>query len=519
MSDSLLSTAEARRAKVIRDIPRDSRAANGQFLTPASVAEFMALMFSPPPSGPIALLDPGAGAGALSLALIDVLSTRVNPPPLIHLIAVESDPYLASLLQQTVRDHLDTDPAARSQLHVSILQSDFIEYGTGQLVPRLHAQASSPTRFTHAILNPPYRKLSPSSSQHRRLASIGLHTPNMYAAFVALTLALLHDEGELVAITPRSFCNGPYFRRFRRFLHTTAAFQRIHVFHSRESAFQEDRVLQENIIFHLKKTPLKGPVRISSSPDRTFAAISERTIPHEVLVNPSDPDLIIRIPTNDFDAHVLERLSCFQCRLHHLGLTVSTGPVVDFRLAEFLLSDITEDSAPLVYPAHIEGNSVTWPRQRSRKPNAIRVNPTTRKWLLPNGYYALIRRFSSKEERRRIYPALFSPLISHNGLVGFENHLNVIHRHGSELQPEIAKGLVAYFTSTILDLYFRQFSGHTQVNANDIHALPLPPTEVLLSLSALYTDTHTPTEAVDIFLEDLFKSTYNITSPDPTTRP
>ncbi len=59
---------------------------------------------------------------------------------------------------------------------------------------------------------------------------------------------MLRPGGELVAILPRSFCNGPYFERFRRFLLSQAALQQIHLFDARDKAFREDRVLQENII-------------------------------------------------------------------------------------------------------------------------------------------------------------------------------------------------------------------------------------------------------------------------------
>ncbi len=38
----------------------------------------------------------------------------------------------------------------------------------------------------------------------------------------------------------------------------------------------------------------------------------------------------------------------------------------------------------------------------------------------------------------------------------------------------MAVGLAVYLNSTIVDSYFRQFSGHTQVNATDLRGLRYP---------------------------------------------
>ena len=75
----------------------------------------------------------------------------------------------------------------------------------------------------------------------------------MYSAFIALSVKLLKKEGQLVAITPRSFTNGPYFKAFRLLFTAEMSFDQIHVFNSRNRSFSEDEVLQENIIFHAFK--------------------------------------------------------------------------------------------------------------------------------------------------------------------------------------------------------------------------------------------------------------------------
>jgi adenine-specific DNA-methyltransferase len=70
-------------------------------------------------------------------------------------------------------------------------------------------------RYTHCIMNPPYGKIAVDSGARGYFRAIGLETVNLYSGFVALALDLLEDGGELVAIIPRSFCNGPYYQPFR----------------------------------------------------------------------------------------------------------------------------------------------------------------------------------------------------------------------------------------------------------------------------------------------------------------
>ena len=82
-------------------------------------------------------------------------------------------------------------------------------------------------------------------------------------------------------------------------------------------------------------------------------------------------------------------------------------------------------------------------------------------------------------------------------LVGFENHLNYYHCQGHGLPMNLAKGLVAFLNSTILDQYFRQFSGHTQVNATDLRALKYPSKESLETLGRKIVKSEIPQKELD----------------------
>ena len=82
-------------------------------------------------------------------------------------------------------------------------------------------------------------------------------------------------------------------------------------------------------------------------------------------------------------------------------------------------------SVPLRFPQHLNGK-VNWPLD-GEKPNAIRVSESSRPWLWKNqGYFLILKRFSSKEEKRRIVATLYDSSLQRE-LIGFDNKTNVFH--------------------------------------------------------------------------------------------
>jgi adenine-specific DNA-methyltransferase len=198
-------------------------------------------------------------------------------------------------------------------------------------------------------------------------------------------------------------------------------------------------------------------------------------VPFAQIVRPLDEEKFIRIPFHEPDAVP----TLFGHSLSDLGLDVATGPVVDFRLRDHWLTNPIGDFVPLLYAHHFSKNEFQWPREH-RKPNALVFNSTTSKWLMPRGWYALTKRFSSKEERRRVVAYVVDPDRLPGSLYGFENHLNVIHSQKQGLGEALARGIALFLNSTLVDKHFRTFSGHTQVNATDLRAMRFPDMETLL---------------------------------------
>ncbi len=503
-SSNLLLVTESRRKAANGKLAPETKSALGQYMTPATVASFMASLFPKPTNKNIKLLDPGAGVGSLTSAFVDhFCSSHSNVS--IELTAYEIDSVMKNYLQENLS--LCERSAVQKQCKFSweLIDKDFVLESSKMLASVDSLWREDVKKFSHCIMNPPYKKILSSSRHRTSLRTAGIETVNLYSAFVALSVLLLDKKGYLVAIIPRSFCNGPYYRPFRELILKNTAIRRIHLFDSRNKAFKEDKVLQENIIIALEKSAKQGDVSISTSTDDTFSDIKIFNYPFSSIVKNSSSELFIHIPTSPDD--VLELPKNFNHSLPDIGINISTGPVVDFRMKEYLRQMPEKGTVPLLYPCHFKGHALDWPIEDGKKPNAIMANSDTQKWLYPNGFYTVVRRFSSKEEKRRIVASIVEPsLLYDSENIGFENHLNVFHKNKEPLNESLARGLAMYLNSTVVDEYFRHFSGHTQVNATDLKLMTYPSRQTLLKLGEWASEHSELTqEMIDNKMESILK--------------
>jgi adenine-specific DNA-methyltransferase len=139
--------------------------------------------------------------------------------------------------------------------------------------------------------------------------------------------------------------------------------------------------------------------------------------------------------------------------------------------------------------------------RKEGKANALVVSQATQQLLLPVGNYVLVKRFSSKEERRRIVAAVLEADDLGTDRVGVENHLNVLHHRNAGLPADLAWGLATYLNSTIVDVFFRQFNGHTQVNATDLRSLKYPSVDQLQTLGIAGRSVDHEQAAIDALVE------------------
>jgi len=461
MTDVVKHAAETR-IKVIQATNDDKRSALSQHLTPPETAKLAASMFSDLEADQqfIRCLDLGAGTGMLSVALYDRYDGHIG-----QIDAVEMDEALATIYE--------AEMASVGVPHDLILGDALVD---------------APDRlYDRVILNPPYKKMAAGDVRQRNLPC---RSANLYSAFIAVGLSRLAEGGELVAIVPRSWMNGDYFTSFRRYALSFFSLDAIHIYESRTEVFSDTKVLQETMLVRFSNRRQSKCVKVTQSIGKSdVITMSEHAA--DALIDPLT--YVVRIAPEGADGPG-ETISSS-------GLCPSTGKVVDFRSKERIYNDKPDSDAiyPLLYAGNFSSGEMTHPRDFG-KPQWYRADDEkSMQQLMQPGSYVVVKRFTSKEEKRRV--AAF-PLTLETPIT-LENHLNFIHEGTSRKvvplrSAELSRGLALWLNTTFVDEWFRNVSGSTQVNAGDIRAMPCPPLDQLEDIGMCWKPGMTQAEVDEV---------------------
>lgn len=469
--------------------PLAKRKELGQYFTGSKIANLMAKLATLKiPSREISILDAGAGAGILGI------STAYQAAQLGHtkiqLICYELDVAVLPLLEQHLQEAKEDLHKKEISFHYEIRSLNFILNPPEEY-------------FDLCCINPPYFKYSSKNSPYAQSTKdLFKGDPNIYALFVARALDRLKAEGELIFITPRSFTNGLYFKNFRKYLIKNSSIEFIHIFKSRKEAFKDTDVLQENVIFKLKKNKKQKDIQISSSYGIEDLHLSEiNQYASNIIIDNQSSESFIRIPETKSDADILQLVEQWRSSFEELGYFISTGPVVEYRAGSLVEPNSEADSIPLINAHNINELEVKWTgdHPKDRRFNLI---DSFSKWVVENSCYVVMRRISSKDEKRRISAAVYLPTTNAQKFVAFENHINFIGNKNRKLSKEEAYGLCLTLRSKIFDIYFRSVSGNTQVNATEIKTLKLPSLSLINHIGTQWLNNNINENQIDELLEN-----------------
>jgi len=96
------------------------------------------------------------------------------------------------------------------------------------------------------------------------------------------------------------------------------------------------RCYRKTFIIRLERGSQQGPVTISTSTDDSFTDLSTHVHPFDRIVFPDDPEAVYSCTHVTREKHHRVIPPNPLIHLADLGIKVSTGPVVDFRLKKHL---------------------------------------------------------------------------------------------------------------------------------------------------------------------------------------
>jgi adenine-specific DNA-methyltransferase len=456
----------------------------GIFFTPSSIARHMGGLCRNGTGHFVRILDPSAGTGILGCAAAEAISQSADAPRHIELVCYEVDEGLRDLLEAAL-SHLRRRLGPRGiRFRFRIESSDFL-IANAEAIEAGLLRFGDPM-FDAVICNPPYFKIPKSDPRARACSRVVYGQPNIYGLFMAIGASLLREGGRLVFITPRSYASGPYFQRFREFFFNLIRPTDIHVFDSRTDAFSD--VLQETAITagtrltNWDRTERRQRIRLTRSTGADdIVSASTRTLPLSSVLRGDCAHRVLYFPASKDHDRVSALVRGWPGSLHDYGWAVSTGPVVAFRAKRFLADKPERNTVPLLWLQNVAAMRVHWPA-RTRKAQYLLSCRESESLLVPNRNYVVLRRFSAKEERRRLTAAPQLAASLSFDMIGLENHLNFVHKPHGNLSPDEAYGLAALLNSRLLDTYFRISSGNTQVSATELRALRLPSLSVIRAI-------------------------------------
>ena len=455
----------------------------GHYLTPAAIARFMAEQSSYSQNH-MRVLDPGIGTGILSAAICEAAQFAGKARTL-HIDAYETDQRLAELSRLVLNFSREWLAQRGLDLTFDVVNGDFVLEYAAALAPTLWTRRSAghsenEMKYSLVISNPPYFKIGKDDPRAQALASVIHGQPNIYAIFMAISAELLSKGGDLVYIVPRSFASGPYFKKFRRIFFQRVSPTAIHLFDSRKDVFKKQTVLQESLVIAARR-PVDGEAidegQVLVSHSKAAHDLNERQrflVDINSILDLDSESRELSIPVCTEDLELAHAMQGWPNTLHSLGLEISTGPVVPFRATNFLSRSACEHAVPLLWMQHVRPMKTSWPLPTAEKPQWIQAVPASKKLLVRDATYVLLRRFSAKEEKRRLVAAPLLRGSLDEEFVGLENHLNYIRGVSRVLDEDLAYGLAALLNSTFLDRFFRISNGNTQVSATELRAMPLP---------------------------------------------
>lgn len=475
--------------KLIREHSREENIRLGRLFTKKETARLMAdTVKLDTGKSAYTILDPGAGTGILSAAMIERICREVPACRQIFVTCYETDerflPMLADNLER-IRKKCRHDYDVK--LFVTIYNENYlVDAKNHYTVTFLRTEQDT---FDIILCSPPselHLKTSEEAESTGGVTQVKIHAAYLFAKAAA---GHLERGGQLVILLPTVAATSSSLTPFRRFMHERLSLRSVHLFIGVQKNPRRAVPLKKQMLLHFTRDEVREDVAISTSTDWGTEGAREvlSPLPYAFVVDEKDGSLTL--PKSREDTSIVKYITSFPETLSSIGLKISTGRILDARCKDLLFNDAAKGLVPLFRPCTVQEGRVEFPGTQKKNADLPPIvaphqylAPVSASLVQRNKNMIFIKRVFSVSDDRFLnagvhlaanYPAY--PYIStHNKLL----FIDTKNKKG-EMSARFVYGLFALLNSTIYDRYLSIVSKSGQLSTKELRDLPLPPAHLI----------------------------------------
>ncbi len=484
----MLSLAVRNTGKLVRERSKSENVRLGRLFTKKNTARLMADMIELNKNKTAyTILDPGAGTGILSAAIIEKICKECPDCKQIFLTAYENSDTFADMLEdnlERIRKKCRHDYGIR--LYPTVYRENYLTESKNHYTVTFFDSIED--KYDIVICNPP-TELAAKDSEEAKVVG-GVTQVKISSAFLFARLAGKHleENGQLVIVLPTLVASASALTAFRREMAEKLALSKIHLFIGKQKNEKRAVPLKKSIILSYRKTDEHAPIVISTSTE-TPTPDTVTTLPeldYDFVVDKTDGTLTL--PKSVEDTKIVKYIGGFPETLTSLGLKMSTGLVLDSRCEDLLFTDSIPGTIPLIRPNSIKNGTVQFPLPIRKQYLA----PKNTSLVQRNKNMIMVKRVPSKSDERFINSAIYlAAQLPVYRYISTHNKINFIDTKDvhEEMSARFAFGLFALLNSTIYDRYISIVSKSKQINSKEMRSLPLPPKNIIENMGMRLMET------------------------------
>ena len=472
----MLNLAVRNTAKLVREKSKQENVRLGRLFTKKDSARIMANAFSlDKDKSSYTILDPGAGTGILSAAVIERICKEAPACKQIFVTCYENNPEFADMLEdnlERIRKKCRHDYDVR--LFVSVYRENYLTESKNHYTVTFFDTV--PDKYDLIICSPPTELYEKASQE--AVVTGGITQLKVAAPFLFLSQAAKHLEpsGELSIMLPVSYATSSSLVPLRLAIAETLSVKSVHLFVGKQKNLKRAVPLKKNFILTYKNAPRDEFISISTSTDAGSNITKLPKLAYDFVFDKESG--AFTLPKSIEDTKIVEHISRLPETLSSLGLKMSTGLIIDSKCEGMIFSEAREGTVPLIRQNAIKNGVIAFPSKISGQYLA----PLKSALMQKNKNMIIIKRIPAKSDARLINSAIYlaaqlpgqSYISTHNKV----NFIDTVNRD-AEMCPRLVFGLFALLNSTIYDRYLSIVSKSKQINAKEFKSLPLPPRNII----------------------------------------